>query len=146
MARKPDARKWWVRVNPTMASQSKLEGVDTIVDRSDSAVGVRFGSEFWVGLLGFVILEIAIAIGWIAAAGGRLKGNWNTILIALAAAALGFGAAHLLARRSADTRGRELERDYEQLRERSRRLLEASDKLEKRSPSFESSASSETAP
>jgi hypothetical protein len=123
MARKPDAEKWWrLRLNPTIVSQSKLEGLHKIEVR-DSAIGVRLRSEFSVTLLGFLILQIAIAIGWIAATGGRLNGSWNTVLIALAAAALGFGAAHLLARRSADSQGRELERDYEELRERSRRLL-----------------------
>ena len=52
------------------------------------------GPDFWISLLGFVSLEVAIAIGWIAATGGRINDSWKTVLIALAAAALGFGVAH----------------------------------------------------
>jgi len=81
------------------------------------------GSEFGVYLFGFIILEIAIAIGWIAATGRHINENWKIVLIALAAAALGFGAAYLVARRSSNFRGRELERDYEELKQRSKRLL-----------------------
>jgi hypothetical protein len=122
---------------------SKLKGLDEIevvlVDARDRGIGV---SEFWVNLLGFVILEVAIAIGWIAATGGRVNDSWKTVLIALAAAALGFGAARLLARRSSDSHARELERDYEELKERSRRLLGAIDQLQKPSGAPESGRSS----
>lgn len=105
------------------------------------------GSERRLGwekpLLELVMLQVAIAIGWISATGGRLGDNWKTVLIALAAAALGFGAAQLVARRSGESHGRELERDYEQVKERSRRLLGAIDKLENSSrPSNSTSSSS----
>ena len=98
--------------------------------------------EAFVGvLLGFVILEIAIAIGWVSGNGGHLSNNWKIVLIALSAAALGFGAAQLLGRRSSNSHGRELERDYEELKERSGRLLGIIDKLEKPSRPFQSTFS-----
>lgn len=96
------------------------------------------GSEFWVNLFGFVILQVAIGIGWIAATGGRLNDGWSTVLIALAAAALGFGVAYLLARRSNESQSHELERDYKDLKERSARLSAAIEKFEKSSRPSES--------
>lgn len=102
-------------------------------------------SESWVNLLGFVILQVAIAVGWIAATGGHVSGNWKPVLIALAAATLGFGAAHLLARRSGNFQGRELERDYKDLKERSKELSATLDRFEKRPRSSESNASSDAA-
>jgi hypothetical protein len=98
--------------------------------------------ELWVNLLGFVVLQGAIATGWVAATGGHLNDSWKTLVIALASAALGFGVAHLLGRRSADSRGRELERDYENLKERSRRVWGAAEKLERTSRPSESEVSS----
>lgn len=149
MAQNPDTQRRQPRVNPTIGSEHKLEGLDTLEIRF--VEGGRWGRltngpEFWVNLFGFVILEVAIVIGWIAATGGRLNGSWKTVLIVLAAAALGFGAAHLLARRSADSQRRELVRDYEELRERSRRLLGAVGKVERPSRPSESSTSLDTAP
>src|SRR5437879_4932185 len=47
--------------------------------------------EFWRVLIGFLILQLAIAVGWIAATGGHLADGWNTVFMAGAAAALGFG-------------------------------------------------------
>jgi hypothetical protein len=144
MVNRPEAGNRQTGAGSRPEPRHKLPGLDGIkvsITRADRIVG----PDFWIGLLGFVSLQIAIAVGWIAATGGRLNDSWKTVLIALAAAALGFGVAQLLARHSADSQGRELERDYEELRDRSKRLLRAVDKIERPSRSSESSASSDTA-
>jgi hypothetical protein len=119
MVKKPVAKKREVRSTVTIAA-----------------------SELWVNLLGFVILQIAIVIGWISATGWHVGNSWKSVLIALAAAALGFGAANLVARRANNSRDLELERDYDTLKKRSQGLVASVDRLEKRSRSSESSASS----
>lgn len=143
MVQKPGAQKRQVRLNATSASKDELEGLDGLAVR---LLRGFVASEFWVNLLGFVILEMAIVIGWIAAIGWHVNTSWKSVLIALAAAALGFGAANLVARRAGNSRGRELERDYEALKERSSDLLAAVDRFEKKSRSSESSASAGPAP
>jgi hypothetical protein len=86
--------------------------------------------ELWVNLLGFVILQLAIAVGWIAATGGHVGDNWKSVLIAFAAAALGFGAANLLSRHFDNVRVRKLESDYKMLKARSGVLQAKLDRFE----------------
>lgn len=136
MANRPEAGNWQtgsesrpeLQLRETKHKLPGLDGLKASIDpgRVDRASIV--GSDLWISLLGFACLQVAIAVGWIAATGGRPNDSLKTVLIALAAAALGFGVANLLVRRSADSQGRELERDYKELRERSRRLLQAIDK------------------
>lgn len=104
-----------------------------------SSIRLDFGGS----LLGFVILQLAIAIGWAATAGVNLNKSWKTVLIVLAAAALGFGAANLVSRGSSNSRGRELERDYEALKERSGGLSAALERFERKLHSSHSSAPSD---
>ena len=98
-----------------------------MVDHPRLEEGVRFRAtakgELLAGLFGIVVLELAIAVGWITATGGRLSESWNSVFIALAAAALGFGAAMLIAGHFRNVRARELEADYRALRLRADRML-----------------------
>ena len=85
----------------------------------------------WSGLLAFVILELAIVAGWVAATGTHVGESWKSVLVALAGAALGFGAAILFIGHFTNSRGRELEADYRAIRARADRLLAEVDRLEK---------------
>jgi hypothetical protein len=88
----------------------------------------------WNGLLAFVILEMAIVAGWVAATGTHVGESWKSVLVALAGAALGFGAAILFIGHFTNSLGRELEADYKAIRARADRLLAAVDQLEKGAP------------
>jgi hypothetical protein len=117
-----------VREIVVAGSEARKAAVAAGIRDAEVSVGKAW---LWSGLLAFVILEMAIVAGWVAATGTHVGESWKSVLVALAGAALGFGAAILFIGHFTNSRGRELELDYEAIRARAGKLLAEVDRLEK---------------
>jgi cell division protein FtsZ len=84
----------------------------------------RISSPLFSIMCEFVLLELALLVGFVAAHGGHIDGVWKIISVVFGAVGLGFGMAVLTYRRLMYPHASKLEQAYKSLGTRAGNLLE----------------------